>query len=229
MDVQRLTGPGAGVMKYDLVTSLSVAGLSGPPVFQTSMMRLISLVTARYNWQNDELCVGQREMARMWSVNERTVKREVKRLTEAGILICKRAGVKGRVATYRLNIARIVELSEPCWALVGPDFAARMHDRHGTPSVKVVALQDYAVAPVRTAQAETPWDRAMQRLSDTDPSMFQSWFAKVAFRSFEGGVLTLCAPTRFSERYIATHLVAALTRAAEPEFGRVRQVVFAAS
>jgi len=50
------------------------------------MLRLISVVTARYNWRNDELSIGQRDMARLWAVNERTVKREMKRLTEANIL-----------------------------------------------------------------------------------------------------------------------------------------------
>lgn len=226
MDAQRMTGPGAGVVKYDLVTSLSVAGLNGPPVLQTSMMRLISLITARYNWTQDELCVGQREMARMWSVNERTVKREVKRLTEAGLLICKRAGVKGRVATYRLNIQRIVEMSEPCWALVGPDFEARMQARHGSTSIKVVALKDYATSPVKTSDADTPWERTLQRLSETDPSVFQSWFAKVGFCSFDAGTLQLTVPTRFSERYIATHLMGPLTGAAEQEFGAIHKVVF---
>lgn len=226
MDAQRMTGPGAGVVKYDIVTSLSVAGLNGPPVFQTSMMRLISLITARYNWQQDELSVGQREMARMWSVNERTVKREVKRLTDVGVLICKRAGVKGRVATYRLNIQRVVEISEPCWALVGPDFEARMQARHGAGSVKVVALKDYATPPLRTTEADSPWERTMHRLSVVDPLVFQSWFAKVEFRAFEAGTLKLSVPTRFSERYIATHLMGPLIGAAEQEFGAIEKVVF---
>lgn len=225
MDPQRMTGPGAGVVKYDIVTSLSVAGLNGPPVFQTSMMRLISLVTARYNWQQDELCVGQREMARMWSVNERTVKREIKRLTEARVLICKRAGVKGRVARYRLNIQRIVELSQPCWALVGPDFEARMQARHGEPSVKVVALKDY-VPDTRPVAAESPWERTCQRLSETDPAMYQAWFAKVDFHGFEAGTLRLRVPSRFAERYIATHLMGPLAGAAEEMFGAVRKVEF---
>ena len=226
MDIQRQTGPGAGVMKYDLVTCLSVAGLNGPPVFQTSMMRLISLVTARYNWRQDELCVGQREMARMWSVNERTVKREVKRLTQSAVLICKRPGVKGRVATYRLNILRIVELSEPCWELVGPDFKARMQERHHVPTTKIVALQDYAQTPLKAGGSNSPWDRAMARLCEAEPSVFQSWFAKVEHRGFEHGVLTLAAPTRFSQQYISTHLIGQLTQAAEPEFGNIQQIVF---
>ena len=44
------------------------------------MLRLIALITARYNWQRDELSVGQSEMARIWGVHDRTVKREVRRL-----------------------------------------------------------------------------------------------------------------------------------------------------
>ena len=126
MKTNRFTGPRAGALKYDLLTALAVAGLSGSPGFQTSMLRLVALVTARYNWARDELTVGQREMARMWSVDERTVKREIKRLTSADILLQLRPGVRGRVAAYRLNIAEIHRLSAPVWERVGPDFSERM-------------------------------------------------------------------------------------------------------
>ena len=129
MNPLRLTGPEAGVIKYDLLTALSVAGLNGSPTLQTSLMRLIAAVTSRYNWRADELSVGQRDLARMWSVNERTVKREIKRLTDAQLLICTRGGVRGRVAAYRLNYAQIARLSGPCWPLVGPDYDARVKAR----------------------------------------------------------------------------------------------------
>ena len=56
----RLTGKGAGAEKYDLLTALSVAGLSGSPTEQTSMLRLIAVLTARYNWAADELSMGHR-------------------------------------------------------------------------------------------------------------------------------------------------------------------------
>ncbi|MEM8776557.1 MAG: hypothetical protein AAGF53_16095, partial [Pseudomonadota bacterium] len=112
MEQHRIAGPEAGVQKYDILTSLSVAGLNGSSAFQTSMLRLIALVTARYNWRSDELSIGQRDIARMWSVNERTVKREIKRLLGYDILIRKRAGVRGRVATYRLNYSKVAEISK---------------------------------------------------------------------------------------------------------------------
>ena len=108
MNPLRLTGPEAGVIKYDLLTALSVAGLNGSPTLQTSLMRLIAAVTSRYNWRADELSVGQRDLARMWSVNERTVKREIKRLTDAQLLICTRGGVRGRAVTPAGGLRRVM-------------------------------------------------------------------------------------------------------------------------
>jgi hypothetical protein len=39
----------------------------------------MALITMRYNWQRDELTTGQGEIAPLWSVDERTVKREMAR------------------------------------------------------------------------------------------------------------------------------------------------------
>ncbi|WP_299784581.1 DnaA N-terminal domain-containing protein [uncultured Roseobacter sp.] len=229
MEPLRLTGPGASVVKYDVLTALSVAGLNGSPTFQTSMMRLIALVTARYNWALDELCVGQRDMARMWSVNERTVKREVKRLTGAGVLICTRPGVRGRVGAFRLNHARIAEVSAPCWGLVGPDFEARMAERHSQPSVKIVQLQSYRQDSAETpapVSGGTPWGRVMADLSAQHPSAFGSWFSRLTFQECRAGVLALSAPSTFVQRYIETHLIAPLIAAAELEFGPLDRIEF---
>ena len=62
MSLKRFTGPAAGSQKYDLLTALAVAGLNGTPGFQTSMLRLVALVTARYNWARNELTVGQKDL-----------------------------------------------------------------------------------------------------------------------------------------------------------------------
>jgi len=104
------------------------------------MLRLIALIMARYNWRNDELSVGQRDMAHMWSVNERTVKREIKRLTEANILICKRAGVRGRVGAHHVNKSEIARLSRPAWQEVGPDFAYRVEERYCATGIKILPI-----------------------------------------------------------------------------------------
>ncbi len=225
----RLTGADAGVVKYDLLTALSVAGLNGSPTLQTSLMRLIALVTARYNWKADELTVGQRDMARMWSVNERTVKREIKRLMEAELLICKRGGVRGRVAAYRLNYAQIARLSEPCWPLVGPDFDDRMKTRYqGNDPVKIVQLRDYAKTGEGAHDNNRPgtWKRAMERLSQENADQFGAWFAQLKFVGFDQGILRLRAPSRFVQRYIETHLARPLVRAVEMELGPVTRIEF---
>ena len=224
----RATGPGAASLKYDVLAGLSVIGLAGPPVLETSMTRLIALLTARYNWTRDELCVGQREMARMWSVNERTVKREMKRLTEMQMLVCTRPGARGRVTTYRLNMAKVLEVSEPAWALIGPDFEQRMKERCEPAPVKVVSLRDYVSAKAGPESSEdaTPWGRVRLRLADVDAAVFAAWFDRLEFETFAAGVLTLRAPSRFVERYIETHLTGALRSAVEAEFGAVRTVAF---
>lgn len=231
MNPLRLTGPEAGVIKYDLLTALSVAGLNGSPTLQTSLMRLIAAVTSRYNWRADELSVGQRDLARMWSVNERTVKREIKRLTDAQLLICTRGGVRGRVAAYRLNYAQIARLSEPCWPLVGPDYDARMKERYRSETpVKVVQLADYAKAEASEPAQGGPgtWQRAMVNLSRENVDQFKAWFSQLEYVAFEGGVLELRTPSKFAQRYIETHLLRPLVAAVEAELGPVTRIEFRA-
>ena len=227
MDTKRLTGPQAGSLKYDLLTALSVAGLHGSPGFQTSMLRLIALVTARYNWRLDELSVGQRDMARMWGVNERTVKREVKRLTDAGVLICKRQGVRGRVGAYRLNFAEIYRSSSEIWNDVGPDFAERMAMHRPSAEARVVQV-DFA-KPEREPRWEPQegrgeWRHVMRHLRDRYPDLHQNWFSGLELVGFENRSLRLKAPSKFSARYIETHLIGKLTDAVEQVLGPVDRV-----
>lgn len=229
MEPQRLTGPEAGALKYDVLTALSVAGLNGSPTLQTSLMRLIALVTARYNWRADEVSVGQRDMARMWSVNERTVKREIKRLTQAGLLICKRSGVRGRVGAYSLNLRQIAAMSEPCWPLVGPDFDQRMRQRYQQSEVRVVQLSAYVKSsePAETEAAPPgTWQSAMRDLAATHPHLFEAWFARLEFGGLEHGVLRLKASSKFIQRYLETHHMRVLIAAAEKELGPIDQVEF---
>lgn len=229
METLKATGTDAGVIKYDLLTALSVAGLNGGPTLQTSLMRLIAAVTARYNWRLDELSVGQRDLARMWSVNERTVKREIKRLTDARILICKRGGVRGRVAAYRLNYAEIATLSQPCWPLVGPDFDARMKGRYaGAAEVKIVQLRDY-VKPAEEIAEDAPrgtWARVLARLTRDNADQVRAWYGQLEFSGFEQGRLRLRAPSKFAQRYIETHLTRPLISAVEAEMGPVTRIEF---
>lgn len=221
----KLTGPESASLKYDLLTALSVAGLSGSSSFQTSMLRLIAVVTARYNWRQDEMTVGQRDMARMWSVNERTVKREVKRLTTEGILICKRLGVRGRVGAYALNYRRIAEVSRPWWRLVGRDFEDRMAQRYAEPQGTVVPIRAFVPAEQPIAEAgQGTWAAAMARMSREAPDIHKAWFARVSCDGYDAGCLRLSAPSKFIQRYVQTHHMGLLMRCAESEMGIIDRV-----
>ncbi|MEQ6250884.1 hypothetical protein ABMC89_18515 [Sulfitobacter sp. HNIBRBA3233] len=229
METQRLTGPEAGGLKYDLLTALSVAGLNGSPTLQTSLMRLIALVTARYNWRADEFSVGQRDMARMWSVNERTVKREMKRLTDARIVLCKQPGVRGRVGSYRLNYARIAELSEPCWPLVGPDFERRMAARYRSGDVKVVQMAAYTKTPeseTHPSETDGTWHAVLKDLEGDHAGLVNSWFGRLRFLGLARGTLSMEAPSAFVQRYIETHHLPLLVAAVERQIGPVTSVRF---
>lgn len=230
MEVQRITGPEAGVLKYDLLTALSVAGMNGSPTFQTSMLRLIALVTARYNWRADEISMGQRDMARMWSVNERTAKREIKRLTEAGVLIRKRGGVRGRVGAYALNFREIAKMSEGCWPLVGPDFEQRMRSRYRETEVKVVQMSAFAkttgVPEIEQTDRSGTWAHVLSELAAADPDRFEAWFGRLTFHKIEHGDLYLTAPTKFVQRYIETQLMGFMLPLVEKVLGPINRVIF---
>ncbi|WP_074739483.1 DnaA N-terminal domain-containing protein [Ruegeria halocynthiae] len=228
MEIKRFTGNQAGSQKYDLLTAISVAGLSGTTGFQCSMMRLIALITARYNWRADELTVGQKEMARLWSVDERTVKREIKRLTDYKILLQLRPGVRGRVAAYRLNYAEIYRLSEPVWKNVGSDFSTRMETQAPKPTEKIVHVQFGQDKPVAVEHEEhdhqDPWSRALQRLSESETLLFKSWYRDLQLVETRDQTITLRAPSKFIAQYIQSHHLKPLLGAIQLEFGRIQKV-----
>lgn len=226
MDPKRLTGPNAGSIKYDLITALSVTGLSGKPVVQTSMIRLVALITARYNWFRDELTVGQRDIAKMWSVNERTVKREMKRLVDAKVLLKVRHGVRGRVAAYRLNYREIINLSRSSWANVGPDFVERMSSIYPESQVKVVKV-DFTTRKL-DADPEKPetgdrgkWRAVRGMLREANPDVFRNWYDNLVFKHFSDGVVHLEAPNSFTANYIRTHLGISLLAVSRSVFEEV--------
>jgi len=236
MAVPKLAGPGAGVRKYDLLTALAVAGLAGSPSFSTSMTRLIALITARYNWRLDEVSIGQAELARLWSVDLRTVKREIKRLREHGILVVKRAGVRGRVSTYRLDHTCIDAMTESTWPHVGPDFHERMLTTRGrallSPGAEMEAddagttntVVSFPKRSAAEADSRTEWGRARQFLKQADPALYNAWFAPLSRLGVADGVLLLRAPTEFHRNYVATHLLGDVIRAVTHASGKVQTV-----
>lgn len=234
MQPGRLVGPGSGAAKYDVLTALSVGALHRSPAAQVSVLRLIALITARYNWQRDELSIGQSEMARIWGVHDRTVKREVRRLQDAGFLVCLRPGVRGRVASYRLDRAGIERFSRPVWDLLGADFAYRAGQLMGTmPATNVVRL-DFGVAAETTpgrdlslpGPASGTWAGVLDRLAGVQPEATANWYRRLSMVAHRDGLLLLAAPNRFVRDYVATHLREPLLAAAAAELGPVERLDF---
>ena len=126
MQMIRPVGREAAARKYDALSALMALALASDPHRQRLIWRFLALVTTRYNWQRDELTMGQREIARLWCVDERTVKRDMARLRETGWIVVKRQGARGRVSVLGLGLERIMLDTRADWSNIGKDFTARM-------------------------------------------------------------------------------------------------------
>jgi len=223
-DLRRVTGPGAAAIKYDLLTALLVTAAQGEPVAARLSLRLSLLITARYNWRDGSFAVGQRELARMWGVTERTAKREMAEMRRRGWIAVSVPAARGRVARYRIEMARMLEDTMPHWAAVGPDFAARMI---GAPEPEAAADN---VVPLRRPEAALPeddgsgWAGAAARLQRDDPSVYAAWIAPLRAVDMESGILTLAAPSRFVADYVTTHFRPRLMAALMAEGVPLREV-----
>lgn len=223
MRVLKPVGPEAASRKYDILSAMMAHALAGDQHLQRIVLRLMALITTRYNWQRDEMRIGQREIARLWCVDERTVKRDMARLRALGWVHVKQPGARGRLSVLGLDLDRIMLDTRDAWANIGPDFVIRAG---GEPPGAAPA--DPTVVPfrrVRVAPAEGPWGRAQAMLRDEDPPLFEAWFAGLADGGAQDGCLTLLAPTRFHAAYVRTHLMTRLqvaVRRADPGLGSVQ-------
>lgn len=226
MRVTRPAGRNAAALKYDILTALGVLGCGGDKHLQRLVLRFITLIVARYNWQTDELSVGQREIAALWAVDERTVKRDLARLRGQGWLVQKRAAARGRVAVHGLDLAAILGASQPEWGRVGPDFAQRLTAPEApsdaaTPGnvIAFPGLSGAGPGGVRP-EGQGPWARVQAQLAAENPALHAAWFAALTDEGLdEGGRLRLRAPSRFHATFVSTHhlpRLAALLRSADP-------------
>ena len=206
-------GRDAQTKKYDILTALGAHACSAEPGLQRLTLRLITLVTARYNWRNDELTVGRRDIARLWAVDERTVKREFARLKDLGWVVVKRAGVRGRVTAYGLDLGAMMRATEGAWAAVGPDFVARMQGLTGAGAAAEPPPAAGNVVPFR-ARTEpedgSVWGRARAILMAEEPALFPAWIAALRLHHADAEAIELLAPSRFHASYVETHLMGRL-------------------
>jgi len=203
---QKITGPGSSALKYDILTALLVTAARGDKVESRLALRLSLLITARFNWRLGVFAVGQREMARMWGVTERTAKREVAEMRARGWISIASAAARGRVAQHRIEIPTVMRATMAHWDAVGPDFFARMTDApepDGQIATNVVPLRrDAGALPEDDG---TGWATAARRLQGQDPAVYSAWFASLRPLDVESGILTLSAPSRFIADYVKTH------------------------
>lgn len=216
-------GRGAASRKYDIITAIGAYALARGKAEQRLALRLITLVTARYNWANDELAVGQREIARLWAVDERTVKREMARLRGLGWIAVARQATRGRVTQYRLCIDRLLEETRPAWQAIGPDFALRMDGQDTTDRVVPLPVRGTVPSPDLTSGSE--WALAQAVLHAEDPACYGSWLHALKRVERAGGRLVLAAPSRFHAAYVNMHLVGRILMACQAVDGAVAEVV----
>ena len=223
MQIARPVGRQAASRKYDLLTALGVHACHGDKHLQRLVLRLMTLIVARYNWQSDEITVGQREIAALWGVDERTVKRDIARLRALGWLVQHRAAVRGRVASHGLDLAAILAATRGDWAAVGPDFVERMSGPQ-TPVASAPNVVSFPAPPQPLPNGAGLGARAQARLQAEDPARFAAWFRPWVEVGTEGGLIELAAPSRFHASYVTTHLTARLLAALRAEDGTIRAV-----
>ena len=224
----KAVGRKASTQKYDILTALGAFALAQDKGLQRLSLRLMVLITARYNWRLNELSMGQREIARLWAVNERTVKREMAKLRNLGWLSVKTASARGRVATYAIDFHKISTATQESWPSVGPDFVERMAGLYPAKVVKVNfgSGAGQGARPTATPEPIGQWGEMCALLRTQDESVFQNWFARLRFVGFAEGRLELAAESSFLARYIETHLSRGLMSAAVQVFGPVETICF---
>lgn len=224
MQVKRPAGRHASVVKYDILTALGAYALSQPKSPQKLVLRFMTLVTARYNWSRNELCVGQREIARLWTVDERTVKREMAKLRAMGWLVVKKQGVRGRVSEHGLDLDLIYEDTRSSWANVGPDFEHRMNGQEAPPT-NIVPLRTGQVAAAPDLSEGDEWSLAKAVLHRDDPAIYTAWVNALTRAERAGGRLVLTAPSRFHANYVLANLKPRLLAACRDVDDQISEII----
>lgn len=219
---KRATGRNAASMKYDILSALGAHGCAGDKHRQRLVLRLITLIVARYNWITDEIMVGQREMAELWSIDERSVKREMAKLRDLGWLVQKRAAARGRVAVHGLGLGRILEGTGPDWARIGPDYVARMAEQ-GAAQPEAPASSNVISFPLPSGE-EGGWPRIQAMLHREDPHLYAAWFAALRAEQ-EADCLRLFAPSRFHADYLRSNHLQRLERTARACIADLTRIV----
>lgn len=223
MLASKLVGRNAGALKYDVLSALTIYALNGDKHRQRSVLRLQALITTRYNWARNELSIGRREIAQLWAVEERTVKREMSRFRTSGWISIKHPAARGRVAVYALDVECLLNASRPFWPSMGPDYVLRMETLLNP--APVPAPQNNVVPFQSPASSGDQWGEAAKMLYASDAQRYTAWFQHLTQDHIDEGTVILRAPTRFLAQYVESHFkdeLERLLRGIDPELSGLR-------
>jgi hypothetical protein len=183
------------------------------------------------------------QLALLWSVDLRRVKRIITELREIGILAVKRAGRKGLVTVYSLDLARIAEITRPFWHVLGADIAARLDAVFPTERATVEATEEAQstielsaergriqsnIVKIEDARRQRvdPVRQAIAR--EMEPPAFDRWIRPLGHeRRNDSFVFT--ASSSFMASYVERQFGHKIERAIRQLFPEIRRVAFAVS
>lgn len=235
-----LRGPKASVIKYDIVAAINGAGLAKARLSKDIAQRLTLLIVSRYNWLTNELSAGHMQLSALWSVDLRRVKRIIAELRTLGILAVKRAGRKGLVTVYCLDLAKIAEITRPFWHVLGADIAARLDSAFPGENAAPEADGENATRVEQTANADAsptnvvkidefrrqradPVRQAIAR--DVDPPTFERWIRPLVHERRED-CFVFVAASSFIASYVERQFGYKIERAVQRIFPEIRRVMF---
>lgn len=202
----------ASSRKYDLLTAIALGGLAGVAIRETLALRLIALITARYDWTRDKVAVGQEELQRLWSVSRRTVIRDIAELRRLGILVLIEAGRRGRVATYRLGHTALDDLLVPTATQAGNALSDRLLT---APRPKEAEIADITKFMDDRQNLEPAWLAVRETVThEIGEAAAARWLSPLLSDGLAQDALRLTAPSQFHADYVARTHGARLDRAA---------------
>lgn len=235
-----LRGPRASVVKYDIVAAINGAGLAKANLSKDLAQRLTLLIVSRYNWLTNEVSAGHMQLSALWSVDLRRVKRILAELRTLGVLAVKRAGRKGLVTVYCLNLTRIADITRPFWHVLGADIAARLDSAFPDESAGSTADGDNTDRVEQTADARTLPTNIVKmeevRRLRADP-VLQAIAREVAQPAFDRWIrplvherredcLVFVAASSFVASYVERQFGHKIERVVQQLFPEIRRVMF---
>jgi hypothetical protein len=168
------------------------------------------------------------------------VKRIVAELRSLGVAAVKRAGRRGLESVYRLDLAKIAEITRPFWHLLGADIAvwidATFPDESVAPSDngedawRVGRTADAGASPTNVVKIEEVRRRRADSVSraiarDVAPSAFERGIRRLVHERRREYLVFVAASGLFA-RYVERQFCHKIERAVRRLFPEIRRAIF---